>query len=78
MNLRGAQWFSGLVCTFQSVVLGLNPKHAIYPFSIYSLLDYICQCIEKRTKMSKKEAGVGPHIFKRSKFIDCRLFGFIC
>ena len=33
-------------------VLGSNLKHTINIFFIYSLLYYICNCIEKRTKIS--------------------------
>ena len=33
-------------------VLGSNLKHTINTFFIYSLLYYICNCIEKRTKIS--------------------------
>ena len=42
-----------------TAVLGLNPKHTIHAFSIYSqILYYICHCIEKRMKVNKKGLGL--------------------
>ena len=49
---------SGFVCVFHPVVLGLNPKHSIHTFSIYSLFYYIYHCIEKRTKINKRKPSL--------------------
>ena len=51
---------SGFICTYQSVVLGSNPKHTIYSF-----IDKFCAvfvfALRKRTKVNKKRPGLGHY-----------------
>ena len=62
---HGSSWgtplFSGFVCAFHPAVPGSNPKHTIYAFSI---LYYICHCIEERKKNTQKEARFGQYFKK--------------
>ena len=48
------------ILAYYPVVPGLNPKHTVYVLYI-QIFYYICHCIEKRTKINKKVAGVGSY-----------------
>ena len=60
----GPPLLSGFVCVFHHAVPGSNLKHSIYPFSIYSLLNYIYHRIEKKTKINKIRPGL-TYIFQK-------------
>ena len=46
----------GFICSYHPAAPGLIPKYSIYVF--FNL--YYWNCNEKRTKINKKEAGIGP------------------
>ena len=56
---------SWILCTYHPAVLGLNLKHKMFAFSIFSqIFYYFCHCFVKRIKISKR-GRVWP-IFNRS------------
>ena len=54
---------SGFELAYHSAVLGSNTKYTIFAFSMCGQFcaTYMCHCIEKRTKIYKKETEYGPN-----------------
>ena len=61
LNIKGTLYWGTAIAQWIRLRLpscGSNPKHTIYALKQSSFVLYICNCVEKRTKINKKRLGL--------------------